>query len=336
MPPIPMPRTKIDSRAELMRRRLNACGKGLLESHVAGHLYLADATVEYLHRTVRDFIRRPDIWSKLLEATTLGFDPALHLAVSEIARIKIIEIPTDSNVTLVFWNPFITSILNIVRYGPPSLELQIRFLNELEMAAEAIMTRGLQGSPITYHSCPLSTASNVFDISSFLHLAVKLQLNTYVKAVAIRLHRTRQIDLLSSLFQMAATEYETTNEAFKYQYPSLHMIETFLELGVNPNQRSQPLRDGNMTIWEMVISDTATRTGILKLCLRYGANPFVPQLNSYNEHGRDDLREFLEATREEARRKGTKWDHAESTGNKSTSKWSRIRYQQLFRSRLAS
>jgi hypothetical protein len=336
MPPIPMPCTKIDSRAELMRRRLNACGKGLLESHIAGRPSLADATVEYLHRTVKDFIRRPDIWSKLLEATTLGFDPAQHLAVSEIARIKIIEIPTDSNVTLVFWNPFITSILNIVRYGPPSLELQIRFLNELEMAPEAIMTRGLQGSPITYHSCPLSTASNVFDISSFLHLAVKLQLNTYVKLVAIRLHRTRQIDLLSSLFQMAATEYPTTNEAFKYQYPSLHMIETFLELGVNPNQRSQPLRDGNMTIWEMVISDTATRTGILKLFLCYGANPFVPQLNSYNNHGRDDLQEFLEAIREEARRKGTKWDHAESTGNKSTSKWSRIRYQQLFRSRLAS
>jgi hypothetical protein len=135
---------------------------------------------------------------------------------------------------------------------------------------------------------------------------------------------------------MAATEYKTTNEAFKYQYPSLHIIETFLEVGVNPNQRSQPLRNGNMTIWGMVISDTATRTGILKLFLRYGANPFVPQLNSYNEHGRDDLREFLEATREEARRKGTKWDYAESTGNKSTSKWSRIRYQQLFRSRLAS
>ena len=124
------------------------------------------------------------------------------------------------------------------------------------------------------------------------------------------------------------------------------MIETFLQLKVNPNQRSQPLRDGNMTIWQMVISNADSRSGncgILKLFLRYGADPFVSQLDDYDLYqGRDDLREFIEATREEARRKGTKWDDAESAGNKSTSKWSRIRYQQLFgkknqdNSRLAS
>jgi hypothetical protein len=57
----------------------------------------------------------------------------------------------------------------------------------------------------------------------------------------------------------------------------------------------------------------------------------VSQLDDYDLYqGRDDLREFIEATREEARRKGTKWDDAESAGDKSTSKWSRIRYQQLF------
>jgi hypothetical protein len=265
MPTVQMPGNKIDSRTELMRRRLNVCGKGLLEPHIADYSYLPDAMVEYLHRTVKDFIRRPDIWSKLLEASTPPFDPALHLAVSEVARIKIIEIAAGSSTTLVFWKKFINSILNIVRYGPTSMESQIRLLNELDMAAGVIMTRGHQGSPITYRSCPLSTASNVFDASSFLHLAVKLQLNTYVKAVAIRLHRTRQIDFLWSLFQMAATEYRTTDESFKYENPSLRMIETFLELGINPNQRSQPLRDGNMTIWQMVISDIVTRPGILPL-----------------------------------------------------------------------
>jgi hypothetical protein len=130
-----------------------------------------------------------------------------------------------------------------------------------------------------------------------MHLAVKLQLNMYVKSVAIRLHHTSQLDLLSSLFQMVATEYRTTHELFKYQDSSLIMIETFLELGVNPNQRSQPLRHGNVTIWQMVISDAVTRPGIFKLFLRYGTDPFVSQLNSHNLYrGRDDLREFLEAT----------------------------------------
>jgi hypothetical protein len=346
MPTIPMNGTKIASRAELMRRRLNACGKGLLEPQIVRDQSLADATIEYLHRTVKDFIRRPDIWSKLLEATTPLFDPARRLAVSRIARFKIIDISASPGIVGVFWNPLMDSMMDIVRYGPPSLEFQIRFLNELKMAAGVIMARGLQGSPIAYHSCPLSTPSNIFDISSFLHLAVKLQLNSYVKAAAIRLHDKRQIDLLSSLFQMAATEYRTTHMPFSYQQPSLLMIETFLQLKVNPNQRSQPLRDGNMTIWQMVISNADSRSGncgILKLFLRYGADPFVSQLDDYDLYqGRDDLREFIEATREEARRKGTKWDDAESAGDKSTSKWSRIRYQQLFgkknqdNSRLAS
>jgi hypothetical protein len=135
--------TKTASRAELMGRRLNACGKGLLEAQITGDQSLAEATVGYLHRTVKDFIRRSDVWSKLLEATTPPFDPALHLAVSEVACIKIIEIPAGSGIIRAFWNPFIGSILDIVRYGPPSLELQIRLLNELEMAAGVIMARGL-------------------------------------------------------------------------------------------------------------------------------------------------------------------------------------------------
>ncbi|KAE9367978.1 hypothetical protein N431DRAFT_486950 [Stipitochalara longipes BDJ] len=52
---------RIASNSEMIKRRLNACSKGLLELQKEDSELLADATVQYLHRTVRDFIRRTEI-----------------------------------------------------------------------------------------------------------------------------------------------------------------------------------------------------------------------------------------------------------------------------------
>jgi hypothetical protein len=75
----PFTKEQRNSRAELMRRRLNACCNGLLEvqQDLKGTIYtfrissteLADVPIGYLHRTVKDFFQKPDVWSKFLGAT---------------------------------------------------------------------------------------------------------------------------------------------------------------------------------------------------------------------------------------------------------------------------
>lgn len=144
----------------------------------------------------------------------------------------------------------------------------------------------------TYEGCPIGAISDSLVVSSFLHLAVKLQLDVYVKPVVRRLYAADDITFLAELFQIAATEYCSTLGPFRRDNPSLSLIEVFLELGINPNQalRINPNKyhyvNDTMTIWQSVIPDSATRPDLLELLLRYGADPFVSELAKY-EHSHD-------------------------------------------------
>lgn len=71
-----------------MRRRLNACCKGEYSK------IDPEATVGYLHRTVRDFISKPDVWAGLLDATSSTFNPYVRLAMAHASHLKIL--PTNS------------------------------------------------------------------------------------------------------------------------------------------------------------------------------------------------------------------------------------------------
>jgi len=61
------------SRAELIRRRLNAYYRGPLEAQRSDHIPLAKTKVNFLHRTVKDFVQIPDIWEKFLGSTKFSF-----------------------------------------------------------------------------------------------------------------------------------------------------------------------------------------------------------------------------------------------------------------------
>src|ERR1019366_6571665 len=80
MPTEPLSKLALESRAELMRRRLNACCKGLLEPQGTYAKIDPQAKVGYLHRTVKDFIEKTDIWDKLLNATNASFDLGARLS----------------------------------------------------------------------------------------------------------------------------------------------------------------------------------------------------------------------------------------------------------------
>lgn len=85
-------------RMDTMRRRINTRSKGLLETKgpvstpqgfkYGRPWYYARYTVQYLHRTVKDYIESPKAQAMLKSAATSPFDPHLRLLAGHIAYIK--------------------------------------------------------------------------------------------------------------------------------------------------------------------------------------------------------------------------------------------------------
>ncbi|KAE9362558.1 hypothetical protein N431DRAFT_145544 [Stipitochalara longipes BDJ] len=88
MPTMPLPISTLNSRGELMRRRLNACSKGLLEPQADNANRFPHTKVGYLHRTVKDFIQRGEVWHKLVAATDPSFDVGVRLCISRLSCLK--------------------------------------------------------------------------------------------------------------------------------------------------------------------------------------------------------------------------------------------------------
>jgi hypothetical protein len=82
-------------RAERMRRRLNSCCKGLLKTPVGEDELIVSTKVQYLHRTVKDFLNRPDIWEYVISDCPLPFGPDMSLLGAILLLIKTLSIPEE-------------------------------------------------------------------------------------------------------------------------------------------------------------------------------------------------------------------------------------------------
>lgn len=80
----PLTQAQEDARADQMRRRLHTHCKGLLDVS-------PNTTVHHLHHTVRDFLHRPEIWTRLTSPQpprNPPFNPHLSLAHASLLRLK--------------------------------------------------------------------------------------------------------------------------------------------------------------------------------------------------------------------------------------------------------
>ncbi|KAE9378243.1 hypothetical protein N431DRAFT_452364 [Stipitochalara longipes BDJ] len=343
LPIKPLPRTAIDSRAELMRRRLNACCKGLLEPQGYDGFSKTDpqAIVAYLHRTVRDFIKKPDIWAELLSATGAAFDPRKRVSVAHASRLKVL--PTNSLNSVVleeyashmrdaknFWEEVVGCIQTIAYYGPDKKpqETSLRILEEVKNTVDQIVTRGVSNYdsgnvPVNYGHCS-TVIGGTTTIRSFLHLTVKLQIYPYVNVHVDDVQGPDRAKKLSLLLQVALTDYAFTTYGRVFNSPSLPIIETLLKYGAT--------FDGH-DVWTQVIKTSPHNTDLSLLLLRYGADPFVPQLGDNSRLlFADEVRELAKAKREEAIKNGRAPRRMEKTlGSskilevKAPSAWSRLR-----------
>lgn len=85
-------RARIKARCELTQARLHVRCLGLLEVHLsrdAPYQVIDFNRIQYLHRTTRDYLERPDVWSGIVAQTAgTDFDPNLSLLRACVLQIK--------------------------------------------------------------------------------------------------------------------------------------------------------------------------------------------------------------------------------------------------------
>ncbi len=128
----PIPQAQAEYRAETMRRRLNSRCKGLLEANIRGHEPIIEVKVQYLHRTVKDFLGRPDIWEYVASCSPGTFDPDLSLFGAILLEIKTLRI---SYQIMSQFEPLLNRcITHYKRFESTKPDLNIRTLKELDQA----------------------------------------------------------------------------------------------------------------------------------------------------------------------------------------------------------
>lgn len=91
---------------------------------------LADANVEYLHRTVKDFLEQPDVWQQVLAATDTNFQPHLALARSYVLQLKWVHFNPPAVVPRETWNA-IFWIIEYCALAEASNEVDVELLDEV-------------------------------------------------------------------------------------------------------------------------------------------------------------------------------------------------------------
>ena len=267
----PLPLGEELYRADIMRRRLNSRCKGLLEvgpavllpidavdfgdveyptsinSCVAKENSLADLTVQYLHRTVKDFLETPQVWSRIMLACPRNYDPYLAMCRSFVAQLKC----SDSG--SIGTEAFQRTVLKIMLYAQSvqdrleegqSAQPLVSLMDEFDRAATNIhIASGTDCSWPSKFLCKLSLRDcrGVRSELTFLSLAARFGLHTYLKAKVQRGCFAHDNDSLTLLLGDAVKPrielpHTEIREIFNKRIRGVRMVKMLLEHGAAPNK----------------------------------------------------------------------------------------------------
>lgn len=86
-----LPESRLSGIARRTYRRIDAACRGLIEAHPPGQVGVYDR-LDFLHRTVKDYLERDDIKKKILEATPKDFNPAASWSQAFIVRLRNLDV----------------------------------------------------------------------------------------------------------------------------------------------------------------------------------------------------------------------------------------------------
>ncbi|KAL4884224.1 hypothetical protein BJY04DRAFT_183164 [Aspergillus karnatakaensis] len=267
-----------DTKCERMRRRLNSRCKGLLEA--SGHGRWSQKTVGYLHRTVREWIEKPETWGKILAATRDDFDPSLELAKSYLLLLKARGNSSSHDI----WRYAMPCIM-YASESNSSMDCIVALLDGLDNAASTAFSPTSAQALQQFHWCATNHSSTeVDDFPSFLHLAVKLQLDWYLRVKLGFIQSTNHVRgpplLLSAILDYNQVHFQFLPKEMQDKVPrrpSPDTVKLLLEAGETPNQKYR-----GSTPWKKVIERTTTDgwmppwRQIVPLFVQHGADIKAP------------------------------------------------------------
>ena len=290
---------QMESKAERMRRRLNSRCKGLLEvispqKRRKSQQTLANSTVQYLHRTVKDFMERQDIGEKIAVGAGASYEPYLQLTNGLLGTMKATNVLTG----LEFWK-YIFFTSEYADFSAMSLLVEKHVLVQLLDELHRTALSHLQHHPIpgielsgSYSSKSLPHAQGArivnYYVNDFLNFAVQCQLQWYVEvkledADALS-YPQRYPPLFCAVLDYDFTYYATQSSleplpSIFRKDPSPQIIKALLEAGANPNQPVK-LQSRTRTPWQVVMDRVTSLNRIQQpvwakiagLFLDYGAD----------------------------------------------------------------
>lgn len=220
---------------------------------------LASVKVEYLHRTVKDYIETPQVWERLLRATSTPFCPALALARACLMKLKDQNPDSLTGISDNIWHytDRCTSYLNEVERLTSEAQTPLRC--ELERVADVlkIVPGGTEGAQETDQKIKLirPRSTSTTDAIPWLRSTVAGTENAYYLS-----------------FQEQAEFYERVRTQLHHGY--LEPVD----------QQGRPLLTYVLLDFEPF---AVLRLRLLKLLLEKGAKPnetYVPSSGSGHSH----------------------------------------------------
>jgi hypothetical protein len=279
-----MPKAEIEIRCQLTEDRLKAQSVGLLEVQMfdavrsglggihSAVMRKANGKVQYLHRTVHDYLSREDIWERQLEATRgSGFQPHVAIMRSYLLHLKRINTSGEDQMRRAYM------ILEHAYYAETTTgHSDVGLLDELERT----MSLWSRIGPDRWTDSQ-STPNN----TNFLTIALSYGLCAYMRT---KLSTGSFSNSNGSNDLGRLLDYALNSSSIDVRMPCSHqMVELLLQYGCHPNKKY-----GKCTIWENALFSTTTlmrdpnaykqtvemlerRLRILELLVQYGADPDV-------------------------------------------------------------
>jgi hypothetical protein len=219
---------------------------------------LAEATVQYLHRTVKDFLESPAVWERVVEVGPKGYNPKLALCSGFILRLKNLDAGMLSRHN--FWY----HVKLCIDYAKVDEDPDGKFtslLDELDRSATKFTAcAGLDGqSFVSYYSHFTPEAGGLYPHwactfsrydpdrgLTFLSLAVKARANNNCLVM--------QDSGLWSILRDSITCDSSFNSFFGIDvFPNLPMVTLLLDHGADPNWSNS-----SSTVWEFLLEEATS------------------------------------------------------------------------------
>lgn len=202
-----------------------------------GHV-LAVSAVDYLHRTVKDFLERPEIWKRIEDACESNFDPHAALFRANMALLKTMPLETLREGNFL---PYVFSCIALSRqFAPGTRPLHVTYLDALDQVAIE-KTRASDANGLTYmgqywtNQSPHwgSTLSKGRLDDDFMTIAVRCDLQEYIRDKLGSSPPSRKY--ATKLLETALTRYNVPGLGFssKREEPNSSIVDLLVEQGAD-------------------------------------------------------------------------------------------------------